>query len=63
MYDIIAGDFFICRALADSDTFTSLTEGQMKKYMKQFQYPELFRRTWDGIEAVQMKPRSMDFER
>lgn len=63
MYDIIAGDFFICRAPAGSDTYTSLTEEQMKKYMKEYQYAELFRRTWDGIEAVQMKPRSMDFER
>lgn len=63
MYDIIAGNFFICRAPANSDTYASLTEEQIKKYMKQFQYPELFRRTWDRNEAVQMKPRSMDFER
>ena len=63
IYDIIAGDFFICRAPADSDTFVSLTENQIKKYMKEFQYPELFRRTWNGIEAVQVKPHSRDYER
>ena len=63
MYDIIVGDFFICRAPEDSDTFTSLTEDQIKKYMKEFQYPELFRRTWNGIEAVQVKPHSRDYDR
>ena len=63
MYDIITGDFFICRAPADSDTFTSLTEEQIKKYTDRFRYPESFRRTWNGIEAVQVKPHSKDYER
>lgn len=63
MYDIIAGDFFVCRAPADNDELTSLTENQIKKYMKQYQYPEVFYRTWNGIEAVQVKPHSRDYER
>ena len=63
MYDIIAGDFFICRALAGSDTYSSLTENQIKKYTDRFRYPETFHRTWNGIEAVQVKPHSREHER
>ena len=63
MYDIIAGDFFICRAPAGSDTYTSLTEEQVKKYTKQFQYPEVFYKMLGRIEVAKIKPRDMIYER
>ena len=63
LYDIIAGSFFICRAPVNSDTFESLTEDQIEKYMNQFRYPEAFRRTWNGIEAVKIKPHAKEYER
>ena len=63
LYDIIAGDFFICRAPVNSEDFESLTEDQIEKYMDKFRYPEAFRRTWNGIEAVKIKPHAKDFER
>lgn len=63
IYDIIVGDFFICRAPADSDTFTSLTDEQIDKYMERFRYPEEFVRMWSRVEVVEKKPRSRDYER
>ena len=63
IYDIIAGDFFICRAPADSDTFASLTDEQIDNYMERFRYPEKFVRTWSKVEVVEKKPRNKDYER
>lgn len=63
IYDIIAGDFFICRAPADSDTFTSLTDEQIDNYMERFRYPEKFVRMWSKVEVVEKKPRNKDYER
>lgn len=63
IYDIIAGDFFICRAPADSDTFASLTDDQIDKYMERFRYPEEFVRMWSRVEVVEKKPHSRDYER
>ena len=63
IYDIIAGDFFICRAPADSDTFASLTDEQIDNYMERFRYPEEFVKMWSRVEVVEKKPRSRDYER
>ena len=60
--EIRAGDFFICRAPADSDRFESLTEEQKKKYSERFKYPERFQRTIKGIRVIQLKERT-DMER
>ena len=62
LVEIIAGDFFICRAPADSDRFESLTEEQKKKYSERFKYPERFQRTIKGIRVIQLKERT-DMER
>lgn len=35
-YDIIAGTFFLCAAPADSDSFESLTEEQIKQYIEYY---------------------------
>ena len=40
VWDVVAGTFFICGIPADSDSFGSLTDEQMKKYQAQFASPE-----------------------
>lgn len=42
LYEIIAGNFFICDAPPDSDDFAGLSEVQVKMYMEQFKDPESF---------------------
>jgi hypothetical protein len=42
LYEIIAGNFFICDAPPDSDDFAGLSEEQVKMYMEQFKDPESF---------------------
>ena len=42
IYDIIAGDFFLCAASPDSEHFESLTDDQMERYAQIFRTPELF---------------------
>ena len=42
IYDVIAGTFFLCRAPADSESFESLTEGQLAWAKKRFKQSELF---------------------
>lgn len=39
IYDIIAGDFFLCSAPYTSENFESLNEGQVEKYMDIFGLP------------------------
>ena len=50
MYDIIAGDFFVCDA--SGEDFGSLSDEALKKYGNIFRYPERFVRTPDGIAAI-----------
>lgn len=40
--DIIAGDFFLCYAPMDSESFLSLSDEQIEKYSKIFETPEEF---------------------
>ena len=42
IYDAIAGTFFICGALADSENFTSLTDEQVAYWLRRFAKPEFF---------------------
>ena len=42
IYDIIAGDFFLCAAPPDSEHFESLTDEQLERYARIFRTPELF---------------------
>ena len=42
IYDIIAGDFFLCAAPPDSENFESLTEDQLERYAQIFRTPEMF---------------------
>lgn len=42
IYDIIAGDFFLCAAPPDSEHFESLTDDQLEWYAQIFRTPEMF---------------------
>ena len=42
IYDIIAGDFFLCAAPQDSERFESLTDDQLERYAQIFRTPEIF---------------------
>ena len=42
IYDAIAGTFFICGALVDSENFTSLTDEQVAYWLGRFAKPECF---------------------
>ena len=42
IYDIIAGDFFLCAAPPDSERFEGLTNDQLEQYTQVFRTPELF---------------------
>lgn len=42
IYDAIAGTFFICGALADSENFTSLTDEQVAYWLRRFAKLEFF---------------------
>ena len=42
IYDIIAGNFFLCAAPPDSERFESLTDDQLARYTRIFCTPELF---------------------
>lgn len=63
LMDIIAGDFFICYAPEDSEKFLSLPEDLIRKYTKQFEHPERFVRTVDGLKAIKIVPYKEELER
>ena len=42
IYDIIAGDFFICYAPITSENFESMPDNLLQKYLELFKYPERF---------------------
>lgn len=67
MMDIIAGDFFVCYAPIESESFQSLPDNLMDKYEKKFRFPEQFFRSEEGIKAVRFTPevneREADYER
>ena len=42
VYDMVVGTFFLCGAPVGAESFTSLTDEQLKKYKKRFFKPEWF---------------------
>ena len=42
IYDIIAGDFFLCTTPPDSEHFESLTDDHLERYVQIFRPPEMF---------------------
>ena len=59
--DIIAGPCFICDCSTDS--FGSLSDEQLERYMEKFKYPERFVRINDEIAAIPYNPKNKDYER
>ena len=61
--DIIAGDFFLCRAPVESENFESLTKEQVEKYKKRFQNPERFLRIGNEIQVIPVRSKREEMER
>lgn len=61
--DIIAGDFFLCRAPIESENFESLSEEQVEKYKKRFQNPERFLKSGNEIVVIPIRSKREDLER
>lgn len=59
IYDIVAGDFFICDV--SGEDFGSLSDEQIEKYTEKFKTPEVFVKINGGIAAIPLinpsKPR------
>lgn len=54
--DIIAGDFFICYAPIESESFLSMPDDLMKKYEDKFKQPEEFFRQGNSIMVIPYMP-------
>lgn len=54
-YLVICGSFFICDS--SGTHFDSLTEAQIQRYLKMFEYPERIGMSNGKIVAVSVKPR------
>ena len=54
LIDIVAGPAFICGI--NGPNFCSLSDEQIKRYKKQFRYPEVFFRNEKGIVAMPYNP-------
>lgn len=59
--DIIAGTCFICDCRGEN--FSSLSDEQLRRYSRQFKYPERFAKVNDEIVAVPYKPQEKMNER
>ena len=44
IYDIVSGTFLICSAPPESENFESLSDEQIRKYMKEFGHIEIYLR-------------------
>ena len=42
IYDVVAGTFFLCQAPADSESFESLNDEQIKQYKEKYRNPEIY---------------------
>ena len=63
LLDIIAGDFFICYAPIDSETWLDLPPDLEKKYMEKFDLPEQFFRENGEIGNVKYDPGNLPINR
>ena len=63
MIEIIAGDFFIAYAPANSEDFKDLPKDLEEKYREKFKYPERFYKQNNEIKVYQVKPKERDSER
>lgn len=61
LVDIISGTAFICDC--SGENFGSLSDDQLKKYTKDFKYPERFYRINNEIKGVPFNPKNKEHER
>lgn len=61
LIEVIAGTAFICDC--SGENFGSLSDEQLKKYTKEFKYPERFYKVNDEIKGVKFDPKSKNYER
>lgn len=61
--DIIAGDFFVCYAPIESESYLSLPPELAKKYEEKLKHPEQFFKTSAGIRVVPQMPIPKEMER
>lgn len=54
--DIIQGDFFLCYARPESESYESMPPELEEKYRKRFEYPEQFFKVGKDIRAVKYDP-------
>ena len=54
--DVIAGPFFLCYSTIDSENFESLPPDLEERFRKEYELPEQFFRTENGIEVVKYDP-------
>ena len=62
LQDIIAGDFFICYAPIESETFLSLPEDLKEEMRKKFDLPERYYRSDEGLMVLKYDPKDLDRE-
>ena len=63
LQEVICGDFFLCYAPIDSDSYLSMPEDLKQKYEDKFKYPEQFFMTPKGMKAVTLAPKIQEQER
>lgn len=54
VWDVVAGTFFLCSILSDSDSFGSLTDEQIQKYQTIFACPEIIFRLDGQLIVLRM---------
>lgn len=63
LQEVICGDFFLCHAPIDSDSYLSMPEDLKQKYEEKFKYPEQFFMTPKGMKAGTLAPKTLEQER
>lgn len=60
---VIAGKFIVAYSPPGAEEIEALPENLIEKYREIFKYPEKFRFSNDGIEAVPFNPKAKEYER
>lgn len=63
LQEVICGDFFLCYAPLDSDSYLSMPEDLKQKYEETFKYPEQFFMTSKGVKTITLAPKTQELER
>lgn len=63
LQDIISGDFFVCYAPIESESFLSMPDEMMEKYKEKFKEPEKFVKINGELHAYPLKLERENMER